>query len=309
MDVSLNSIWTNSLDIIKSKIPTELNPIQKKVAIFAAVYIALVVTGFFLYGCYKLFRAKPCVTEKDNGKKNVTEPVLVDDEALLETESVKKTAPAPRDIKEIPIKNADLLRTLVNQFHSETIAPGARQWRILLVDNEGQIQGIRGPDGPPVYVDESMKANPFINIHIDFKKTNWYPSQEPAFDWNSDPSLSPALKQIIDATLLEANELAKGAHRIASKNPDPAANWGTQWLAIFEDVNTYDSATLLNDQVELVPVASVASPTPVVSPSEADDMEIEKGIDSAPIIVAADVAAASASSVPEVKKKEPLLSA
>ena len=51
MNISLDSLWSNTNNFIRTKITEGFTPLQTKVALFAAAFFALAAVGYVIYKC------------------------------------------------------------------------------------------------------------------------------------------------------------------------------------------------------------------------------------------------------------------
>ena len=69
MNVSLNSLWANANNYIRTKIAEGLTPLQRKVALFATAFFALAAVGYVFYKiCCKYPTQIEVIDPKEKGK-------------------------------------------------------------------------------------------------------------------------------------------------------------------------------------------------------------------------------------------------
>ena len=69
MDISLNSLWTNTNNLIRTKFTEGFTPLQRKVALFAAAFFALAAVGYVIYkSCFKFVPQIEAVQPKEKKK-------------------------------------------------------------------------------------------------------------------------------------------------------------------------------------------------------------------------------------------------
>ena len=69
MNVSLNGLWANANNYIRTKIAEGLTPLQRKVALFATAFFALAAVGYVFYKiCYKYPTEIEVIDPQEKGK-------------------------------------------------------------------------------------------------------------------------------------------------------------------------------------------------------------------------------------------------
>ena len=72
MNVSLNGLWTNTNNYIRTKITEGLTPLEKKVALIAAAFFALAAVCYLFY---RFCKYPPQIEVTDPKEKSKTEHV------------------------------------------------------------------------------------------------------------------------------------------------------------------------------------------------------------------------------------------
>ena len=72
MNVSLNGLWANTNNYIRTKITEGLTPLEKKVALIAAAFFALAAVNYLFY---RFCKYPPQIEVTDPKEKNKTEHV------------------------------------------------------------------------------------------------------------------------------------------------------------------------------------------------------------------------------------------
>ena len=72
MNVSLNGLWANTNNYIRTKITEGLTPLEKKVALIAAAFFALAAVGYLFY---QFCKYSPQIEATDPKEKSKTEHV------------------------------------------------------------------------------------------------------------------------------------------------------------------------------------------------------------------------------------------
>lgn len=252
MSVSLSGLWTNSYNFVRGKISEGLTPKEKTVAIVVIAYFALAAVGYLFWRCLCQTQsgdAKLDFQASDLKKKVSDEDIFsppLDGEPVLSNEKIKKKEDLP-SAEMIGIENADLLRSLVDQYPMETLSGQVPTWRALYLDQEGRLQGINGPDGDKIWLNGKGKdEHSFYKIEMGMKKVNWDPKKQPAF--TCEPSkrkdLPKKIVNIVETTVHVLNQLAYGAHRIADEKKLVDSPLGAAWLDILTNDKEYSSAAL-----------------------------------------------------------------
>ena len=68
MSISLNNLWTNTNNFIRTKLAEGFTPLQRKVALFAAAFFALAAIGYVIYK--SCFNYPPQIEAIDPKEKN-----------------------------------------------------------------------------------------------------------------------------------------------------------------------------------------------------------------------------------------------
>ena len=69
MNVTLNSLWANTNNYIRTKFAEGLTPLQRKVALFATAFFALAAVGYVFYKiCCKYPSQIEVIDPKEKGK-------------------------------------------------------------------------------------------------------------------------------------------------------------------------------------------------------------------------------------------------
>ena len=300
MNISLNGLWTNTNNYIRTKIAEGLTPLQKKVALLATAFFALAAVGYLFYQfCCKnpsqtkvidpKEKDKPVqVTEqsKNNQEDQPTSPSELSEKGPLDAE--KPLDPEKVNVEEIvpssaniAIHNADQLRSRINNYAAEAQDPSG-QLRTLDFDAEGRLQGIKGPDDNQIWLKGKTKGHHSYQIKIRFQKSESI--QNRPFLLENNLGICPEnLREIIDSTLNELNQLANGAFHIAKSDKNlPARPDTPKWLTVLENVTDYPSSRLLGEVQDIEDNASSLPqqlPINVIPELEAEDDTPELMVD------------------------------
>ena len=290
MNVSLNGLWTNTDNYIRTKITEGLTPLEKKVALIAAAFFALAAVGFLFYRFCKYppqieatnpkEKSKTEHVKEQNENKQVDlspDPSELDEKGSLDATEVEKGGVVPASVS-IAIDNADQLRSLINRYPAEVRGPSG-QSRTLYFDAEGRLQGIKGPDDNQIWLNDKAKSHHAYQIKIRFQKSESI--KNAPFLLEDDLGICPEnIQEIVDSTLTELNQLANGAFHIAKSDKNLSARPDTpKWLTVLENVTGYPSSSLLGkfqkiEDDESSPAQQL--PIDVIPESEAeDDTELE----------------------------------
>ena len=264
MNVSLNGLWANANNYIRTKIAEGLTPLQRKVALFATAFFALAAVGYVFYKiCYKYPTEIEVIDPQEKGKpehvkvkeesKNeqvapFPSPSELDDQEPLDSGEVNVEEIVPSSAS-IAIHNADQLRSLINRYPAEARHPSG-QARTLYFDAEGRLQGIKGPDDDQIWFLDKAKGNHAYQIKIKFQKSESI--KNAPFTLEDDLGICPKnIQDIVDSTLNELNRLANGAFHIAESDENLTAGPNTpKWLTVLENVTRYHSSRLLGEEYQ-----------------------------------------------------------
>ena len=256
MNVSLNGLWTNTNNYIRTKITEGLTPLEKKVALIAAAFFALAAVCYLFY---RFCKYPPQIEVTDPKEKSKTEhvkeqneneqvdtspyPSELDEKGSLDATEVEKGEVVPSSVS-IAIDNADQLRSLINRYPAEVQGPSG-QLRTLYFDAEGRLQGIKGPDDNQIWLNDQAKSHQAYQIKIRFQKSESI--KNAPFLLEDDLGICPEnIQKIVDTTLNELNRLANGAFHIAKSDKNLSARPDTpKWLTVLENVTGYPSSSLL----------------------------------------------------------------
>ena len=259
MNVSLNGLWANTSNYIRTKIAEGLTPLQRKVALFATAFFALAAVGYVFYKiCYKYPTEIEVIDPQEKGKpehvkvkeesKNeqvapFPSPSKLDDMEPLDPGEVNVEEIVPSSAS-IAIHNADQLRSLINRYPAEARHPSG-QARTLYFDAEGRLQGIKGPHDDQIWLNDQAKGDYAYQIKIKFQKSEFI--KNAPFILEDDLEICPKnIQDIVDSTLNEFNQLANGAFHIAKSDKNLSAGPDTpKWLTVLENVEGYPSSSLL----------------------------------------------------------------
>ena len=163
MNVSLNGLWANTNNYIRTRIAEGLTPLQRKVALFATAFFALAAVGYVFYKiCYKYPTEIEVIDPQEEDKPELVKvkeesknqqvaqspsPSELDDKDPLDPREVNVEEIVPSSAS-IAIHNADQLRSLINRYPAEARHPSG-QARTLYFDAEGRLQGITHAQLPP----------------------------------------------------------------------------------------------------------------------------------------------------------------
>ena len=131
MNVSLNGLWTNTNNYIRTKFIEGLTPLEKKVAFVAAAFFALAAVGYLFY---RFCKYPHQIEATDPKEKNKTEhvkeqneneqvdlspdPSELDEKESLDATEIEEGKVVPSSIS-IANHNADQLRSLINRYPAE----------------------------------------------------------------------------------------------------------------------------------------------------------------------------------------------
>ena len=260
MNVSLNGLWANANNYIRTKIAEGLTPLQRKVALFATAFFALAAVGYVFYKiCYKYPTEIEVIDPQEKGKPELVKvkeeskneqvaqspsPSELDDKEPLDPGEVNAEEIVPSS-GSIAIHNADQLRSLINRYPAEALHPSG-QARTLYFDAEGRLQGIKGPHDDQIWLNDKAKGNHAYQIKIKFQKSESI--KNAPFILEDDLAICPKnIQDIVDSTLNELNQLANGAFHIAESDKNLTAGPDTpKWLTVLENVTHYHSSSLLS---------------------------------------------------------------
>ena len=273
MIILLSGLLNNTNNLISTKFTEGFTPLQRKVALFAAVFFALAAVGYVIYkSCFKytpqikaidLKEKKEPVETKEQNKSHQAEQYDVDSEASEKKSLSKEPLDAEktregREVKieevvpstvDIAIDNADQLRSLIKTSAAEALDPSG-QLRTLYFDGEGRLQAIKGPDDK--ILNNQAKADHSYQIKIRFQKSQSI--KNAPFSLEDDLANCPkTIQVIIDSTLAQLNQLANGAFHIAKADKNLSVVPGApKWLTVLENVKDYPSSSLLREYQELI---------------------------------------------------------
>ena len=187
MNVSLNGLWANTNNYIRTKIAEGLTPLQRKVALFATAFFALAAVGYVFYKiCYKYPTEIEVIDPQEKGKPELVKvkeeskneqvapfpsPSKLDDKEPLASGEINAEEIVPSSAS-IAIHNADQLRSLINRYPAEALHPSG-QARTLYFDAEGRLQGIKGSDDDQIWLNDHAKGNHAYQIKIKFQKSEF----------------------------------------------------------------------------------------------------------------------------------------
>lgn len=249
MNISLNILWSNSYQYVKSKISDGLSPMEKKVAMIAIAYFSLAALGYFVYRFMWRTSAERVSYLNENPQVRVTNRKIESKDktprATMEIVEVQDSGD-PLSAAQIAIQNADQLRSILDSDEIETLNPNGQE-RTLYLDERGQLQGMGSQSDSPMWLNEKQAFA--YEIKIRMHKHQWEPSQQPAFEWNArlqwGKSLPDPIVAIVDATLQELNQLASGSFQMAKKQFPNDPSDDARWLTIFSNPDVHSSAALL----------------------------------------------------------------
>lgn len=153
--------------------------------------------------------------------------------------------------EKIARKSSELIRSMIGNAGLESIDP-AGEWRVLYLNENGEIQGVQGPDDQFAWIKD---AHNVYEVEILVQRDSWKPDRKAAFEIITGPTAPGAIAAIpgaiaanVDATIKELNDLANGAYQLAQKDyPDDPRYITDRWFSIFTDPGHY-STTLLREQ-------------------------------------------------------------
>lgn len=234
MNITLCGAWTNN--IVQHQITESLTPLQKKVVMVFAAFLALATVGFLCYACYRTLTHKQIVAENTTKQTQVPVP---NPPAV----NVVKLEDRPASEGEIAIGNADEIRARIENPAERINLKG--QWRVIYFDTSGLFLGLKGSENLSSWIDNKAIKKRLIAVNVTMHKWNRDPSKQPeAFEYQErDLEQYPVrLKNIVKATVHELNQFANGAYNLAKNaNQDP-----NTWLNYFKDPQKYTAATLYN---------------------------------------------------------------
>ena len=292
MNVSLNGLWINTNNYIRTKITEGLTPLEKKVALIAAAFFALVTVCFLFY---RFCKYPPQIEITDPKEKSKTEhvkeqneneqvdtspdPSEIDEKGSLDATEIEEGKVVPSSIS-IAIDNADQLRSLINRYPAEVQGPSG-QLRTLYFDAEGRLQGIKGPDANQIWLNDKAKSHQAYQIKIRFQKSESI--KNAPFLFEDDLGICPEnIQETVDTTLNELNRLANGAFHIAKSDKNLSARPDApKWLTVLENVTGYPSSSLLGkfqkieddefSPAQQLPIDAIPVPIDVIPESEAEE--------------------------------------
>ena len=153
--------------------------------------------------------------------------------------------------EKIARKNSELIRSMIGNADLESINP-AGEWRVLYLNENGEIQGVQGPDDQFAWVKD---AHNVYEVEILVQETTWKPECKLAFERITGPTapgtvaaIPGAIPAIVEATIKELNDLANGAYQLAQKGfPNDPPYITDRWFTIFSNPINY-STPLLREQ-------------------------------------------------------------
>ena len=165
--------------------------------------------------------------------QSVADPVI--NGPKIENNNVKKNGDGDEELApaKIAIRNADQLRSVIDQYTTETVIRGG-QWRELYFDTEGRLQAINGPDIGKIWLNKKFSDDEqldLLRVNINLQKLGWDPIKVPALSETSGAIFFPKAAAAVEMTLQEFNQLANGAYKIAESNKLIAFG-APDWLSI-----------------------------------------------------------------------------
>lgn len=254
MDIKVSGIWTNSYNFVKNKITDGLTPLERKVVMAFAAFLALATVGFLCYACYRKLTQK--VTTSDNRSTQTKIP-----NQPAQTDPIKTANALPSEA-DIAIRNADEIRARIDQ-PPETIRPLFPQWRKIYFDASGNFLGVKGPSNLSKWMDDKeLPPSGLIAVELWMQKFQWDPSKRPELFTYQEKDLetqSPRIRNIVRSTVNELNQFALGAYHLAQANPQNVTQqnklMGDAWLTTyFNDTENYPAAILYDAKTKAISV-------------------------------------------------------